>query len=297
MHIFNLANYFILLLLFKSASERSLIGCLNIDPLDTSICFSCQKGFYLLLFQCKPCPSGCNECSSSKICTSCNEGYYLSESSCNKCAVQCKICQDNGNKCTKCFDGYFLNNYQCKECDSSCKTCNASAYHCSSCNEKYYLSSNNTCLECHSTCKLCFSIDKCLSCINKYFLYDNKCYECNLNCKTSSDGCKCSSCNEGYYFKNYQCLQCDSKCLTCQSSADNCLSIHQQCYDTCKTCNILGNDEIHNCTECKENFRFKMKKNNYLNCYSTCPFYHYLMKKKIIINVLRVHYVQMNILY
>jgi hypothetical protein len=66
-----------------------------------------------------------------------------------------------------------------------------------------------------------------------------------------------------------------SKCEICQYSADNCSSINQECYDTCKTCDIPGNNEIHNCKECNDNYRFKIQKNNYSNCYENCPFYHY----------------------
>ena len=40
----------------------------------------------------------------------------------------------------------------------------------------------------------------------------------------------------------------------------------KKCYYTCKTCELGGDNLIHNCIECNQNFSFRIKKNNYYNC-------------------------------
>ena len=121
-----------------------------------------------------------------------------------------------------------------------------------SCYDRYYLgSNNNSCLQCNSPCETCFDIDKCISCINGYFLITDKCFQCNINCKTSSDDCKCDNCYDGYYLTNYQCLECDSNCQTCSVSSNYCLSCYDGYYlsssNICEKCDSLigNNEDIH----------------------------------------------------
>ena len=48
------------------------------------------------------------------------------------------------------------------------------------------------------------------------------------------------------------------------------------CFESCKKCEEGGNSINHNCTECKDNYKFELTKSNYLNCYQVCPFYYYI---------------------
>ena len=48
------------------------------------------------------------------------------------------------------------------------------------------------------------------------------------------------------------------------------------CYSTCKTCNQGGNNDNHNCQECKDNYKFI--NDDYStpnNCYPICSNYYY----------------------
>ena len=51
--------------------------------------------------------------------------------------------------------------------------------------------------------------------------------------------------------------------------------LYKKCYYTCKKCVIEGNNLIHNCIECIDNFSFGIKNNEYFNCYENCSYYHY----------------------
>ena len=50
---------------------------------------------------------------------------------------------------------------------------------------------------------------------------------------------------------------------------------YKKCYETCKLCDIGGNEVNNNCIECKDNFRFYENKNNITNCYQLCEKYYY----------------------
>ena len=54
---------------------------------------------------------------------------------------------------------------------------------------------------------------------------------------------------------------------------------YKKCFYSCKTCNLGGNDLIHNCIECNDNFQLGIKKNDYFNCYENCRNYYYFDKK------------------
>ena len=53
-------------------------------------------------------------------------------------------------------------------------------------------------------------------------------------------------------------------------------NLYKQCYFTCKTCNIPGNNAIHNCIKCNDNYPIGIKNDNSLNCYENCSYYYYV---------------------
>ena len=64
-------------------------------------------------------------------------------------------------------------------------------------------------------------------------------------------------------------------------------SYFKPCYHSCKTCNIEGNDNVHNCLICKEDYIYEMwYYDNYSysfinkNCYKECDYYYYFNKKE-----------------
>ena len=97
---------------------------------------------------------------------------------------------------------------------------------------------------------------------NNKFEFENTCYHiCPNNMKhVLNDKYICSfNVPENYYLDN----------------SDN---IYKECYSTCKKCSQGGNNERHNCQECKEGFRFindPFAIEN--NCYTQCSFYSYFI--------------------
>ena len=49
-----------------------------------------------------------------------------------------------------------------------------------------------------------------------------------------------------------------------------------KCYYTCETCDIKGNDIIHNCLSCNANYSVNFTFDNYNNCFEKCSHYYYL---------------------
>ena len=87
----------------------------------------------------------------------------------------------------------------------------------------------------------------CTQCNNNYFLIENN--------KTNIDGYNyCFKEPEGYYLDK---------------------DIYKNCYYTCKTCEIKGNNKTHNCLECNNIYPFRIEKNNYFNCFENCSYYYY----------------------
>ena len=120
------------------------------------------------------------------------------------------------------------------------------------------------------------------------FLYENNSNVIN-KCKCELDKCLlcpqvalnynlCTQCNVNYYPKENDPLNM-GEYINCYNETeegyylDN--NLFKKCYYTCKTCNIGGNNEIHNCLNCHNYYSFKIEKNNYFNCYENCSYYYY----------------------
>ena len=80
----------------------------------------------------------------------------------------------------------------------------------------------------------------------------------------------CSVCNNGYYPKENDPLNL-GEYIGCYKDPkgyylDINESLYKECYLTCASCNKTGDDNIHNCLECKENYSIKNNISDYLNC-------------------------------
>ena len=108
---------------------------------------------------------------------------------------------------------------------------------------------------------------------------DNEtCHSCpNISLKESF----CNECKTGFYPKEddyYSFI--DNRYFKCYKNPlgnflDRNESLYKNCFDTCKTCEMKGNNETHNCLECDDNYPFEIQKYNYSNCYKNCSFYYY----------------------
>ena len=103
--------------------------------------------------------------------------------------------------------------------------------------------------------------------------------KCSLCSNTSLKYNLCISCNENYYpilndssnmFSFVNCYQNPEGFYL-----DKEASVYKPCYSSCKSCDIKGNKEIHNCISCAPNHIYELNFQNYINCYDKCEFYFY----------------------
>ena len=149
-------------------------------------------------------------------------------------------------------------------------------------------------------------IDSCDNNMQYPYEYNGKCYENCINgflkdengnqinkCKCELEQCLdcpnvalnknlCTKCNINYYPKENDPLNIGKYIVNCYKDLegyylDN--DIYKQCYHTCKTCNIAGNNTFHNCLECNDIYPFGIQNGNYLNCSENCSYYYYSDKQ------------------
>ena len=123
------------------------------------------------------------------------------------------------------------------------------------CSNGYILDDNN-----NKTDKCKCELEKCLTCpqvaLNKNLctLCNNKYYRKENDPSNIGEYFNCYKKIEGYYLDKDE-------------------SLFKKCYNTCKTCEIKGDNITHNCLKCNENYSIEIKINNYSNCY--CQYYYY----------------------
>ena len=99
------------------------------------------------------------------------------------------------------------------------------------------LDNNNSCITCNKE--------------KGYFpLYDDN------NKNKDNKFIKCYKLTEGYYL-------------------DIIDSVYKKCYDSCKYCDKNGNELMHNCLECKDDYNYTIQYEKYKNCYVNCSYYYY----------------------
>ena len=186
----------------------------------------------------------------------------------NTCVSDCSFTPNNkynyNSKCyTECPNRTFINNFTCEDCHPDCETCEKPAD----------INSTN--------CNSCLSPDKFLlsgNCVSKCYL--EKCFKCSQE-SLSKD--LCISCNEEYYPKYEEIVNNENyPFIDCYQSPEGYYldeeKFYKPCYNSCKSCNISGNDTHHNCFECNSNYNFIFDLKTYKNCYKNCKFYYYFNK-------------------
>ena len=103
-------------------------------------------------------------------------------------------------------------------------------------------------------CKCSIEDEKCLYCSNNPIVNNNICIECNHD--------------NGYYEKEDDIVNENKECYKEPIGyyLDMDVSLYKKCYDSCKTCQIEGNNIAHNCLECSDDYPLKIQiYNNYSN--------------------------------
>ena len=139
-------------------------------------------------------------------------------------------------------------------------------------NSQYPYEYNGKCVD---NCLKGFLLDKNGNPTNKCKCELDKCLLCP-NVALSKD--LCTKCNDNYYP-----IENDpsnlGEYINCYNNTpegyylDN--NLYIKCHYTCKTCETSGNNKFHNCIQCDDNYPFKIVKDNFLNCYVNCDYYHY----------------------
>ena len=114
--------------------------------------------------------------------------------------------------------------------------------------------------------------------------------KCNIKCKscsydsTEKDLClSCNTINNYYPLVNYnwsnesykQCFNFTPEGYAFEEG------FYKPCYQTCKSCSLIGNKTDNKCDECISNHAFIFHEKN-KNCYEKCPFYYFLILRIII---------------
>ena len=108
----------------------------------------------------------------------------------------------------------------------------------------------------------------------------NECLKCSTVAKNFN---LCNKCNEkeSYYPKENDPLNIGDYFKCYQKPEGYYLDIkdhlYKKCYERCLTCDIKGDELIHNCMKCNSNYSFQilLKNSNYSNCYENCSYFHF----------------------
>ena len=156
------------------------------------------------------------------------------------------ICINNETTSSKIFqklNGKRCENIDCSECYDNC-----SYIH--NCSEN--LIEDNNIYKCKCLLEKCFQYS--LEILNNYL-----CSEC---------------CDNNYQLENDP-LNI-SEYINCYKEGpkgfylDIIYHLYKKCYHTCETCDIGGDNIIHNCIKCNANFIYSINISNYFNCYVNC---------------------------
>ena len=154
---------------------------------NTSCIATCPNGFFAsnAINSCSPCKQMCLTCLTYSYCTSCvtSPKAYLYDTGCSY----------------NCPSGYFENvsnpnNYVCSACHSNCTECSQQPNNCTVCKAGTFMpvgltstfdcligcpaiafAFNSTCIACSSPCQQCISPDLCITCLDRYVLFNTSC--------------------------------------------------------------------------------------------------------------------------
>ena len=245
---------------------------------DNMECIECNSGYF-------PVEGKTNYCTSDI-----DEGYYFDKISniIKKCNTKCKHCNENNHipfidQCTECIDGYYFKEgeyLQNKNCYQPSEATN------------YYLDPITEILKkCYYTCKTCLGegtsqFHNCATCPSGKVYYqgncydscpddlikqsDNTCYKCGQYLYPNKNDNKCMNCKtdfipERYYYQG-TCLTTKPTNTYIKVSTHN---VIDYCYETCKTCNILGTSSSNQCLQCIDNYYTLSDSPG--NCVRRCP--------------------------
>ena len=251
-----------------------------------------KKGYYFESQKYKKCYISCKECngygdSNNHNCIECkyNYPYEIIKTDSKDCFNTCpsnSYPKENEYLCLiEKPEGYYLDSNVYKQCYESCNNCNRAG------NEN-----DHNCIECKFDYPFELIKTGSKNCSNIKYCTDSSICPSNYN-KLISEKDECvNKCDDDETYKFELNNNCYITCPTDSYPIENeyfCfiekpvgyyldLNIYKQCYESCFDCNGAGNENYHNCTECKSDFPYELIKTDYKNCYNSCPYYFYLDK-------------------
>ena len=134
-----------------------------------------------------------------------------------------------------------------------------------------------------SSTKVCISDTETLNTLKKdgmTFDCSDICFDKSVNFKIDLDQNKCCQECDFYEHNNYCYNTCPSGTYAIEGNK-LCLDSkpigyyldstkYIKCFDSCKDCNIRGNESNNNCLECNEGYKFLEDSNDNSNCYQIC---------------------------
>ena len=129
--------------------------------------------------------------------------------------------------------------------------------------------------------------------------------ECELNDSLSCPNLNltenkriCKSYNDGFYPKEGDSLIYDNytECYKEPKGYYLDTNVYKKCFNTCETCINKGDNEMHYCLTCNDNFIFRINFSDYLNCYEKCINYSYYNENDLTYYCMLIYHVLMNTL-
>ena len=126
-------------------------------------------------------------------------------------------------------------------------------------------------------------VDQFINCIDDS--YDSSLFKCYKKYYDQDFYNKytCEICGSNFYIKeidpdnNNSYINCYQK-VEEEYYFDNDNLLFKPCYSSCKTCDKSGDNNNHNCIQCKDDYIYEIDKSVYKNCYDRCEFYSYYDK-------------------
>jgi hypothetical protein len=235
--------------------------------INDNMCNECKSDFYPLIDRQTQC----------YLSNTLLQSYYFDNTQFSKCYETCKTCDVGGDSitynCTQCASGYYSltdNPSQCFPldtqvdyhyfngllfdlCYNSCLTCSIAGdnidHNCNTCKSGFYPLEDNISMCYHSS-----------SYVPGYAYDTDKFKQCYQSCKECSDigdstAQNCTICKSGYYP-----LSDDNS--FCYPSANNIPHYYydslsetfKPCFSSCEYCNVEGDVNNNNCTQCRTNY-------------------------------------------
>lgn len=212
---------------------RCFNGCLKCAS-DPNTCIQCSQYYYLSsTATCLPCMTNCLSCNST-TCFNCQPGTFMVNNACKSppSISNCVAFDSTYTNCIACDFNYNLTNAT-NTCTLSL-TCNSSSS-CTACPYSYYIS-GGSCVSCPTiaNCNSCNMLNKtlCDDCMTGYYLDAGTCKVCPINgCSACSSNLFCTTASAGYFLilditnaHTGQVQPCAGNCATCILSEITCVT-------------------------------------------------------------------------